>query len=161
MTDALKDIRVVEFSDGCSAAFCGRLFARLGADVVMVERPRIGSAVRWLPPFLDDRAGVERGGLFMFTASGKRSLTLDPAHPDGAAILAQLVKRADVLIDDRGIPIDDASIDRANPRLSTPRVSPLSAGRPVRKLARDRASGRRARRMDGAAWRAAAHAAGE
>ncbi len=37
MTDVLKDIRIVEFSDGCSAAFCGRLFARLGADVVMVE----------------------------------------------------------------------------------------------------------------------------
>ena len=103
MTDVLQDIRVVEFSDGCSAAFCGRLFARLGADVVMVERPRTGSAVRWEPPFLDDRAGVERGGLFMFTASGKRSLTLDPAHPDGAAILERLLERADVLIDDRGL----------------------------------------------------------
>ena len=166
MTDVLKDIRVVEFSDGCSAAFCGRLFARLGADVVMVERPRIGSAVRWLPPFLDDRAGVERGGLFMFTASGKRSLTLDPAHPDGAAILAQLVERADVLIDDRGVsarralPLD-ASIDRANPRLVRLAFRHFTAGRPVRKLARDRASARRARRMDGAARRAAAHAAGE
>src|SRR5258708_11689184 len=127
MTDVLKDIRVVEFSDGCSAAFCGRLFARMGADVVLVERPRIGSAVRWQPPFLDDRAGVERGGLFMFTASGKRSLTLDPAHPDGAAILERLLERADVLIDDRGVSVDDASqecaspehasIDRANPRL--------------------------------------------
>jgi crotonobetainyl-CoA:carnitine CoA-transferase CaiB-like acyl-CoA transferase len=127
MTDVLKDIRIVEFSDGCSAAFCGRLFARLGADVVMVERPRIGSAVRWLPPFLDDRAGVERGGLFMFTASGKRSLTLDPAHPDGAAILKRLLERADVLIDDRGVFADDASqggarpenasIDRVNARL--------------------------------------------
>ena len=103
MTDVLKDIRVVEFSDGCSAAFCGRLFARMGADVVLVERPRTGSAVRWLPPFLDDRAGVERGGLFMFTASGKRSLTLDAEKPDGAAILRRLLERADVLIDDRGV----------------------------------------------------------
>jgi crotonobetainyl-CoA:carnitine CoA-transferase CaiB-like acyl-CoA transferase len=130
MSEELRDIRVVEFSDGCSAAFCGRLFARLGADVVMVERPRVGSAVRWLPPFLDDRAGVERGGLFMFTASGKRSLTLDPAHPDGAAILERLLERADVLIDDRGLSVDgapqdtsddaspdNASVNRANPRL--------------------------------------------
>ena len=121
MTDVLQDIRVVEFSDGCSAAFCGRLFARLGAEVVLVERPRVGSAVRWEPPFLDDRAGVERGGLFMFTGSGKRSLTLDPASPDGTAILGRLLERADVLIDDRGVSADDAShaasIDRANPRL--------------------------------------------
>src|SRR5690348_12786005 len=103
MAGPLQDIRVVEVSDGCSAAFCGRLFARLGADVVLVERPRVGSAVRWLPPSLEDRAGVERGGLFMFTASGKRSLTLEPAHPDGAAILTRLLERADVLIDDRGV----------------------------------------------------------
>jgi crotonobetainyl-CoA:carnitine CoA-transferase CaiB-like acyl-CoA transferase len=127
MTDVLKDIRVVEFSDGCSAAFCGRLFARLGADVVMVERPRTGSAVRWLPPFLDDRAGVERGGLFMFTASGKRSLTLDPAHPDGGPILARLLERADVLIDDRGVA---ASVDRANPGLVRLEFRHFTAGGP-------------------------------
>ena len=138
MTEALKDIRVVEFSDGCSAAFCGRLFARLGADVVMVERPRTGSAVRWEPPFPDDRAGVERSGLFMFTASGKRSLTLDPAHPDGAAILAQLVERADVLIDDHGVSLadasqDNASIDRANPRLIRLAFRPFTPGGPYEK----------------------------
>jgi crotonobetainyl-CoA:carnitine CoA-transferase CaiB-like acyl-CoA transferase len=138
MTDVLKDIRVVEFSDGCSAAFCGRLFARLGADVVMVERPRTGSAVRWEPPFLDDRAGVERSGLFMFTASGKRSLTLDPAHPDGAAILAQLVERADVLIDDHGVSVadasqDNASIDRANPRLIRLAFRHFTTGGPYEK----------------------------
>lgn len=137
MTDVLKDIRVVEFSDGCSAAFCGRLFARLGADVVMVERPRTGSAVRWLPPFLDDRPGVERGGLFMFTASGKRSLTLDPAHPDGAEILHRLLERADVLIDDRGVSDDEASdkasIERVSPRLVRLAFRQFSAGGPYEK----------------------------
>src|SRR6185437_4483104 len=141
MTDVLRDIRVVEFSDGCSAAFCGRLFARLGADVVMVERPRLGSAVRWEPPFLDDRAGIERGGLFMFTASGKRSLTLDPASPDGAAILERLLERADVLIDDRGVSASDAphdasreaSIDRANPRLTRLVFRNFTAGGPYEK----------------------------
>jgi crotonobetainyl-CoA:carnitine CoA-transferase CaiB-like acyl-CoA transferase len=115
MSEMLQDIRVVEFSDGCSAAFCGRLFARLGADVVLVERPRTGSALRWEPPFLCDRPGVEHGGLFMFTAAGKRSITLDAASPDGAAVLGRLLERADVLIDDRGLAADDA--EGANPRL--------------------------------------------
>ena len=136
MTDVLQDIRVVEFSDGCSAAFCGRLFARLGADVVLVERPRTGSAVRWLPPFLDDRAGVERGGLFIFTASGKRSLTLDAASPDGAAILKRLLERADVLIDDRGVSagdVADVSIERANPRLVRLAFRHFTAGGPYEK----------------------------
>jgi crotonobetainyl-CoA:carnitine CoA-transferase CaiB-like acyl-CoA transferase len=117
MSEMLQDIRLVEFSDGCSAAFCGRLFARLGADVVLVERPRTGSALRWEPPFLGDRPGVERGGLFMFTAAGKRSITLDVATPDGAAILGRLLERADVLIDDRGLSADDPPAERANPRL--------------------------------------------
>jgi crotonobetainyl-CoA:carnitine CoA-transferase CaiB-like acyl-CoA transferase len=102
-TEPLRDIRVVEVSDGCSAAFCGRLFARLGADVVLVEKPQTGSALRSEPPFLEDRPGVERGGLFMFTASGKRSLTLDPSSREGAAIFTRLVNRADILIDDRNI----------------------------------------------------------
>jgi glutaryl-CoA transferase len=137
MTNVLRDIRVVEFSDGCSAAFCGRLFARLGADVVLVERPRTGSAVRWEPPFLDDRAGVERGGLFMFTASGKRSLTLDPASPDGAAILRRLLERADALIDDRGLTADGAPhaapIDHANPRLVRLAFRHFTAGGPYEK----------------------------
>jgi crotonobetainyl-CoA:carnitine CoA-transferase CaiB-like acyl-CoA transferase len=133
MTDVLQDIRVVEFSDGCSAAFCGRLFARLGADVVLVERPRLGSAVRWLPPFLDDRAGIERGGLFMFTASGKRSVTLDTESPDGASILKRLLERADVLIDDRELSADDASIEHANPRLIRLAFRNFTAGGPYEK----------------------------
>jgi crotonobetainyl-CoA:carnitine CoA-transferase CaiB-like acyl-CoA transferase len=133
MTDVLQDIRVVELSDGCSAAFCGRLFARLGADVVLVERPRLGSAVRWLPPFLDDRAGIERGGLFMFTASGKRSVTLDTESPDGASILKRLLERADVLIDDRGLSADDASIEHANPRLIRLAFRNFTAGGPYEK----------------------------
>jgi CoA:oxalate CoA-transferase len=101
--EPLRDIRVVELSDGCSAAFCGRLFSRLGADVVLVERPGTGSALRSEPPFLEDRPGVERSGLFMFTASGKRSVTLDAASAGGAAVLARLLERANILIDDRGI----------------------------------------------------------
>ena len=133
MTDVLQDIRVVEFSDGCSAAFCGRLFARLGADVVLVERPRTGSAVRWEPPFLDDRAGIERGGLFMFTASGKRSLTLDAESPDGAAILKRLLERADVLIDDRGLSADGAAAECANSRIVRLAFRHFTAGGPYEK----------------------------
>lgn len=117
MTDVLGDIRVVELSDGCAAAFCGRLFARCGADVVLVERPRTGSALRWEPPFLEDRPGAEHGGLFMFTAAGKRSLTLDASGPDGVALLRRLLERADVLIDDCGLAGDPVFAASPNPRL--------------------------------------------
>ena len=130
MTRLLQDIRVLELSEGCSAAFCGRLFARLGADVVLIERPRVGSAVRSLPPFVDGQAGIERSGLFMFTASGKRSLTLDPTHPDGSAILDRLLARADVIIDDRGSPESDEAFARVNPALARLGFRQFAAGGP-------------------------------
>ena len=132
MTDALRDIRVVEFSDGCSAAFCGRLFARLGADVVLIERPRTGSALRWEPPFLDNLAGIERSGLFMFSGSGKRSLTLDPSHADGAPILRRLLERADVLIDEAGHS-DAPMTAEVNPRLVRLAFRKFAAGGPYEK----------------------------
>lgn len=101
MTGPLKGIRAVELTDGLAGAICGKLFVGLGAEVLLVERPRSGSDVRWQPPFLDDLPGPERGGLFLYTAAGKRSLTLDPSTADGRQILAQLLARADLLIEDR------------------------------------------------------------
>ena len=100
-----------------------------GANVLLVERPRSGSAVRWEPPFLDDLPGVERGGLFMYTASGKRSLTLDPISPDGAAILRRLLERADVLIDDRELSAGSAPAETASALNSA--VSWGSTGCPI------------------------------
>ena len=82
MTEPLKGIRVVELTDSLAGAICGKFFAWSGADVLLVERPRSGSEVRWQPPFLDDLPGPDRSGLFLYTAAGKRSLTLDPNTPD-------------------------------------------------------------------------------
>ncbi|MGD0074435.1 MAG: CoA transferase [Candidatus Binataceae bacterium] len=100
MPGPLDGIRVLELTDDLSGAFCGKMFAGFGADVVLVERPRAGNAVRWQPPFLDDISGPERGGLFLYTATGKRSLTLDSASPDGREIFTRLIARADLLIED-------------------------------------------------------------
>ncbi len=66
----------------------------------------------------------------MFTASGKRSLTLDPAHPDGGAILNRLLARADVVIDDRGSRESDDACARANPALVRLGFRRFAAGGP-------------------------------
>ena len=55
---ALQGIRVLDLS-GPMGNYAGKLFADLGADVVLVEPPG-GSQLRHRPPFLDDRAGGER-----------------------------------------------------------------------------------------------------
>jgi glutaryl-CoA transferase len=96
----LDGLRVIERADGLAGAIAGKFFADFGADVLMVEPPRVGSEVRWQPPFLDDLAGSERGGLFLYAGAGKRSLTLDVASADGRAIMERLLARSDLLIDD-------------------------------------------------------------
>ena len=121
MPGPLDGIRVVELADGLSGAFCGKMFADFGADVILVERPRAGSEVRWQPPFLDNVSGPDRGGLFLYTGAGKRSLTLDAASPDGREIFTRLIARADLLIEDRGgeTPVIGAESGppKINPRL--------------------------------------------
>ena len=101
MSALLDRVRVLELTDGLPGAMCGKMLAAAGADVVLLERPRTGSAVRWEPPFLDDIRGPDRSGIFLYTGAGKRSVTLDPGTADGQAILARLAAHADVLLEDR------------------------------------------------------------
>ena len=75
-----------------------------------------------------------------FTASGKRSLTLDAAKPDGAAILRRLLELADVLIDDRGVSaqarpfrVGRGSVEPTNPRLVRLAFRNFTAGGPYEK----------------------------
>src|SRR5712692_5715351 len=102
MSALLERVRVLELTDGLPGAMCGKMLAAAGADVVLVERPLTGSGVRWEPPFLDDIRGPDRSGVFLYTAGGKRSLTLDPATADGREIFARLLAHAGLLIEDRG-----------------------------------------------------------
>ena len=132
----LEGIRVVELTDGLAGAFAGRLFARLGAEVVLVERPRTGSEVRWKPPFLADEPGVERSGLFHFTAGGKKSVTVAVETADGRKLLETLVASADLLIEDRSRELaflrDEAVVRAWNPSATILSLLPFAADGPYR-----------------------------
>jgi len=73
--DALEGLRVLELSDE-KTAWCGKLLADLGADVVLVEPPT-GDPLRLHPPFAGGRFGPDRGLGFLYSAANKRSLALD------------------------------------------------------------------------------------
>jgi crotonobetainyl-CoA:carnitine CoA-transferase CaiB-like acyl-CoA transferase len=108
------------------------MLAAAGAEVVLLEQPLTGNRVRWEPPFLDDIRGPDRGGLFLYTGAGKRSLTLDPLTGDGREIFARLLKHADMLIDDweQNPPIADDALSAINPRLVRVTLSKFSRGGP-------------------------------
>ncbi len=82
----VRDIRVLELAGtSVPAAYCGRLFAATGADVVMVE-PVAGSPIRGMAPWLPGR-GRPRSARHEHLGAGKRSVVLDLAGPDGDAAL--------------------------------------------------------------------------
>ncbi len=89
----LDGITVVTLEHAIAGPFCTRQLADLGARVIKVERPGTGDFARGY----DERV---RGlaSHFVWTNRSKESLTLDLKHPEAAPILARLVGRADVLV---------------------------------------------------------------
>src|SRR3989454_1069764 len=90
----LAGIKVVEIAQNLAGPFAGEILARLGADVVKVERPDGGDDARgWGPPFLADLSPV-----FHAANTNKRSITLDLRDPAAVAWLVEYVEGADVLV---------------------------------------------------------------
>ena len=92
------DLKVVELGQGVSAAFCAKLFADLGAEVIKVEPPE-GDVLRRRGPFADDEPGPERSGLFAYVNTSKLGVTLDVRSDRGREIFSDLIRNADILIE--------------------------------------------------------------
>ena len=92
MSPLLHDIRVLDFGRYIAGPYCAAMLAEYGADVIRIEK-RDGSEDRF-----PGQVGGGVGALFLQMNRNKRSMTLDPASPDGRKIVAQLVKSADVVI---------------------------------------------------------------
>ena len=89
----LEGITVVAIEHAIAAPYCTRQLADLGARVIKVERPGSGDFARQYDDRVDGLASH-----FVWTNRSKESITLDVKNPDARAILAQLVSRADVLV---------------------------------------------------------------
>lgn len=89
----LDGITVVSLEHAIAAPFCTRQLADLGARVIKIERPGVGDFARGY----DERV---RGlaSHFVWTNRSKESLALDLKQPPAQAVLQQLLKRADVLV---------------------------------------------------------------
>jgi succinate---hydroxymethylglutarate CoA-transferase len=91
----LAGIRVLDLTRILAGPLCTMMLGDMGADVIKVEPPETGDDTRaWGPPFLADDAVY-----FLGVNRNKRSLTLNMAVPEGQKVLAGLIQKADVLID--------------------------------------------------------------
>lgn len=93
MTRPLDGITVVSLEHAIAAPFCTRQLADLGARVIKVERPGSGDFAR----AYDTRVRGEASH-FVWTNRSKESLTLDLKQADAMAVLKDLLKDADVLV---------------------------------------------------------------
>ena len=98
----LDDLLVLDLSGSVATAYCGHLFAALGARVVDLEPPGVGHPTRRLPPLAPGVAAVsplEASAFHAWIAAGKESLELDVGAPEGRARLLDLCRGADVLLE--------------------------------------------------------------
>jgi itaconate CoA-transferase len=89
----LDNLLVVSIEQAVAAPYCTRLLADLGARVIKIERPGIGDFAR----AYDDRV-LGQSSYFVWANRSKESLTLDIKHARARELLARLVGRADVLV---------------------------------------------------------------
>jgi crotonobetainyl-CoA:carnitine CoA-transferase CaiB-like acyl-CoA transferase len=99
MSDAgngpLAGIRVIDLTRILAGPLCTMMLGDMGAEVIKVEPPGSGDDTRsWGPPFVAGEAAY-----FLGINRNKRSLTLNMAVPAGQKILAALIEKSDVLID--------------------------------------------------------------
>ena len=93
----LAGYRVLDLA-GPLGFHCTKLLADMGADVIKIEPPR-GDEGRRVPPFKDDSPHPEKSLYFLHYNTNKRSITLDVEKPDGRAIVLELARKADVVIE--------------------------------------------------------------
>ncbi|MFO0450906.1 MAG: CaiB/BaiF CoA transferase family protein, partial [Pseudomonadota bacterium] len=98
----LQGLKVLDLSRVLAGPWATQALADFGATVWKIERPDVGDDTRaWGPPWLADREGREtrESAYYLAANRGKRSLAIDLAQPDGQQLVRQLVRRADVLVE--------------------------------------------------------------
>jgi len=114
----LSDVRVIEFCNVAAGPYCGMLLGDMGADVIKVEHPQGGDTMRAWPPITD---GYSEN--FASVNRNKRSVTLDLKDPADCARARELVRGADVLIENnrpgvmKRLGLDYDTLKREQPRL--------------------------------------------
>jgi crotonobetainyl-CoA:carnitine CoA-transferase CaiB-like acyl-CoA transferase len=94
---ALAGRRVLELADA-AGAYCGKLLADMGADVVKIEPPE-GDAARLRPPFWRDQPGPEHSLFHLYMNAGKRGVTLGLATRAGQDAVRRLARTADLVVE--------------------------------------------------------------
>jgi crotonobetainyl-CoA:carnitine CoA-transferase CaiB-like acyl-CoA transferase len=95
----LAGLRVLECSEGIAVGYAGKLLVELGAEVIKVERPRVGDRLRHHGPFPGDVPHREHSGLYLYLHVNKRGITLNLECATGKTMLQRLAATVDVVLE--------------------------------------------------------------
>ena len=134
----LAGIRVLDIGTLIAGPFAATMLGDFGAEVIKVEQPGRGDALRGTP----EKSGkAARSGNWLVEGRNKKSITLDLRQAAGQAILKELIAKADVLVENftpgtlekwnLGWP----EVSKINPRLIMTRVSGYGQKGPYSKRA--------------------------
>ncbi|MYM55504.1 CaiB/BaiF CoA transferase family protein [Thalassovita mangrovi] len=122
MTSPLEGLKVVELARILAGPWAGQTLSDLGADVIKVESPAGDDTRQWGPPFIE-RGDDKTAAYFHSCNRGKHSITVDFRTAEGQQRVRDLVKDADILIENfklgglKKYGLDYDSLKEVNPRL--------------------------------------------
>ncbi len=122
MSTALQGVKVLDLTRVLAGPWATQLLGDFGADVIKIERPGRGDDTRqWGPPWLGGEQG--ESAYYLSTNRNKRSVTIDLAKDDGARLIREMARRADVIVENfrigamRRFGLDSATLQQLNPQL--------------------------------------------
>lgn len=122
MTAPLAGLKVVELARVLAGPWAGQTLADLGAEVIKVESSAGDDTRAWGPPFVTRDDDVS-AAYFHSTNRGKASVVADFSTPEGQAKVRDLVRDADILIENFKVGglakygLDYSSLSAINPQL--------------------------------------------
>jgi len=138
MHQALSGIKVLDLTQYVSGPYCTKLLADYGAEVIKIEKPGAGDGSRRVGPFYRDEPHPEKSGLYLHLNTNKKSVTLNLKSGRGKKILLDLVRDADILVENfspRVMPslgLDYAALSKINPGLVMTSISNFGQDGPYR-----------------------------
>jgi crotonobetainyl-CoA:carnitine CoA-transferase CaiB-like acyl-CoA transferase len=136
-TGPLHGYTVVELSTGIAGAYCTKLLADGGAQVVKVESPLGDPLRRWSASGARIESSTD-GALFSFLACSKHSVVADPGIDGDVEFVNDLLASADAVVWSRGSTVADreafspAALRRTHPHLTVTSITPFGLEGPWR-----------------------------
>ena len=134
----LDGLKVLDLTHYVAGPYATRLMAAQGAEVIKVERPGVGDPSRRIGPFPDDVPDAEKGALFLYLNTGKKSVTLDLKNSASKPVMRRLLEWADVLVENfrpavtERLGLDYESVASVNPGLVMTSISNFGQTGPYR-----------------------------